>query len=105
MKRLKLIFKLAIVLVVIYAAAAAALAAAMLQPPERFSRIMARLPGPVVFPVLPFKPLWMVARAGSLDVGDEAPDWTLETFDRKSRVRLSSHRERQLVVLVFGSYT
>lgn len=104
MRFLKLLTKIVLLLVAVYVTAAAALAAAMLQPPERFTQVMAKMPRQL-FPLLPFRPLWMVTRAGSLDVGDQAPDWTLETFDRRSRVTLSSHEARRPVVLVFGSYT
>jgi hypothetical protein len=76
----------------------------MLQGPDRFGRIMAHVPGPA-FMVIPFRPLWRVARAGSLRVGDLAPDFSLRTVDRKGRVQLSSFRGKQPVVLVFGSYT
>jgi hypothetical protein len=104
MKPLKLLVTVVVAVVLLYVTAAAALAAAMLQPPERFSQVMARMPRQL-FPVLPFRPLWTVARAGSLGVGDPAPDWTLVTFDRASHVRLSAHRDRRPVALVFGSYT
>ena len=40
-----------------------------------------------------------------LRVGDEAPDFTLPTPDGKSQITLSKLRERQPVVLVFGSFT
>ncbi len=55
--------------------------------------------------VLPFQPLWMRARAGRLAVGDQAPDFDLETYDHGGRVRLSPFRGSKPVVLVFGSYT
>jgi hypothetical protein len=82
---------------------------AMHQPVERFGRVMSYMPGPL-FMVIPFEPMWNVARAGRLDVGDEAPDFTLRSVDEKGHVRagevqLSSFRGRQPVVLVFGSYT
>jgi peroxiredoxin len=54
---------------------------------------------------LPFKPLWQVARAGNVNVGDMAPDFSLESPDHKSSFRLSSLRGEKPVVLVFGSYT
>jgi len=76
----------------------------MRQPPDRFGRIMARMPRPV-FMVVPFEPLWKVARRGTLEVGDVAPDFTLRTADKKGHVQLSSFRGKQPVVLVFGSYT
>jgi hypothetical protein len=91
-------------LAVVYALAAAALYWVMRQPVDRFSAVMARMPGPA-FAVLPFVPLWMSARAGDLDVGDVAPDFELQTSDETARVRLSSLRGQKPVVLVFGSYT
>jgi hypothetical protein len=79
------------------------LAVAMRQPPAVFGRVMSHVPGPM-FLMLPFESLWMSARAGDLKPGDPAPDFTLATLDRASRVRLSQWRGRP-VVLVFGSYT
>jgi hypothetical protein len=79
------------------------LAIAMRQPPAVFGRVMSHVPFPMFF-VLPFEPLWMSARAGNLKPGDAAPDFSLATLDRASRVRLSQLRGRP-VVLVFGSYT
>lgn len=38
-------------------------------------------------------------------VCDIAPDFELKTLDQKSKVKLSSFREKTPVVLVFGSYT
>jgi peroxiredoxin len=46
-----------------------------------------------------------VARKGQLDVGDLAPDFSLDTPDHKSTFQLSSMRGQKPVVLVFGSYT
>ena len=57
------------------------------------------------FAALPFKPLWQVARAGRVSIGDMAPDFSLESTDHKSSFRLSSLRGEKPVVLVFGSYT
>jgi hypothetical protein len=94
----------------VYLATTAALALAMLQPPDRFGRIMGRVPEPLmmVMAVLPFEPLWNWARSGSLEVGAPAPDFDLEFAsagtDSRGRERLSSLRGRP-VVLVFGSYT
>ena len=76
----------------------------MRQPPDRFGQIMKRMPMPV-FMVVPFEPMWKVARAGQLSVGDPAPDFNLRTADKKSRVSLASFRGQKPVVLVFGSYT
>lgn len=87
-----------------YLLLSAVLLGIMCQPPERFARIIAKLPGPF-FMVLPFEPLWSVARGGHLRAGDPAPDFDLETLDRTAGVRLSSFQHRKPVVLVFGSYT
>ena len=93
-----------VIAVLLYGALTAGLYAAMLQPPDTFGQIMARMPGPA-FLLLPFEPLWIRARAGSLRLGDVAPDFALESSDRKLRVHLSSFRGKKPVVLVFGSYT
>ncbi len=78
--------------------------ALMFRPPERFSVGIARVPE-LLLAAVPFRPLWTFARAGRLSIGDEAPDFSLETVDRNSQVRLSSFRGHKPVVLVFGSYT
>jgi peroxiredoxin len=49
--------------------------------------------------------MWLWARAGALNEGDAAPDFTLPTVDRRARVTLSSFKGERPVVLVFGSYT
>ncbi len=78
----------------------------MRQPPETFGRFMAKLPGPVPFLVFPFETLWIHARAGTLHIGDPAPDFSLMKLDKSSSVQLSSFRaQRRPVVLIFGSYT
>jgi hypothetical protein len=100
----KKLFQTLVALIVAYALLSAALFALMLQGPDRFARVMRYVPWPA-FVVLPFKPLWKVARAGSHSVGDMAPDFSLDTVDHKSTVQLSSFRTRKPVVLVFGSYT
>ncbi len=76
----------------------------MRQPPERFAAVIAKMPGPL-FMVLPFETLWFRARAGSVAVGDTAPDFRLVTLDKKSEVSLASFRGSKPVVLIFGSYT
>ena len=96
--------RLAVVLACAYAGLLLALYMVMRQPPDRFGRIMAHMPMPV-FLVVPFEPLWTVARAGDLNVGDTAPDFNLRTADKQGHVQLSSFRGRKPVVLVFGSYT
>jgi hypothetical protein len=76
----------------------------MKAPPEQFGAFMSKLPKPFYF-VLPFEPLWFRARAGTLSVGDAAPDFALSTLDKSRVVRLSSFRGSKPVALVFGSYT
>jgi hypothetical protein len=78
--------------------------AMMRQTPDRFATFMSRLPDPVLM-ITPFPPLWSKAREGSLQTGDTAPDFLLETADHGRRVALSSFRGQKPVVLVFGSYT
>jgi hypothetical protein len=78
---------------------------AMHQPPETFGRVMAKMPGPVPFLLFPFETAWLHARAGSLHIGDPAPDFSLLKVDKSERVQLSSLNQRQPVVLIFGSYT
>lgn len=78
----------------------------MCKPSETFGRFMSHVPGPVAFLVFPFETLWLRARAGSLQVGDAAPDFTLTTLDKTAQVRLSELTAQHTpVVLVFGSYT
>jgi hypothetical protein len=96
--------KIALPLLLLYPLLFVGFYTAMLQSPKFFSGIMSRTPD-VVFAILPFRRMWLSAREGSLKVGDAAPDFSLETYDRKSRVQLSSFRGKKPVVLVFGSYT
>ena len=63
------------------------------------------MPGPVPFLLFPFETLWTHARAGNLQVGDAAPDFSLLKLDKTERVQLSALNKEQPVVLVFGSYT
>jgi hypothetical protein len=65
---------------------------------------MSHVPG-VTMMVLPFKPLWMSARAGHLQVGEVAPDFTLPVLKGDRTVTLSTEYRQRPVVLVFGSYT
>jgi hypothetical protein len=87
-----------------YVAFCAAILAIMWQPPLRFAKAIAKVPGPL-FLVLPFETLWSWARGGHVRSGDMAPDFDLEMLDQSARVRLSSFRGRKPVVLIFGSYT
>jgi hypothetical protein len=78
---------------------------AMTQPPEKFGQVMKHMPVPAVFLLAPFETMWMHARAGHLQVGDPAPDFSLVTLDKTSHIQLSSLTAQKPVVLVFGSYT
>ena len=78
----------------------------MRKPPEQFGRAMSKLPGEVPFMIFPFETMWMRARAGTLHIGDPAPDFTLAKLDKSSHVQLSSlTAQGKPVVLIFGSYT
>jgi len=77
---------------------------AMHQPPETFGRVMSRMPG-AAYLILPFETMWTQARAGRLQTGDPAPDFSLLKLDKSDKVQLSALSSRQPVVLVFGSYT
>lgn len=102
---MKWLLRAAVVLVAAYILMAGAVVAAMLQPPERFGQIMRYVPAPLVWGVLPGPRLWLWARRGALAEGEQAPDFTLPTYDHQGIVTLSSHRGQRPVVLVFGSYT
>jgi hypothetical protein len=94
------------VIALLWVFACGALFAVMRQSPETFARVMAKVPGPVAFLVLPFETLWMRARAGKLHAGDPAPDFTLTKLDKSAQVQLSAFTaQRRPVVLIFGSYT
>jgi hypothetical protein len=95
----------AVVLVVAYLAFGSLVWWSMNQPPETFGRVMAKMPGPVPFLLFPFETFWMKARAGHLQVGSAAPDFSLLKLDKTERVQLSALNKEQPVVLVFGSYT
>jgi hypothetical protein len=78
----------------------------MRRPPEQFGRVMSKLPGELPFMIFPFETMWMRARAGALQVGDPAPDFTLAKLDKSAQVQLSSlTAQGKPVVLIFGSYT
>src|SRR5690349_14105267 len=92
-------------LVLAYSSFAALIWRAMRQPPETFARFMSRMPAPVVFLLFPFETFWTHARAGNLQAGDAAPDFSLMKLDKSATVHLSALTAQQPVVLVFGSYT
>ena len=84
----------------------AAIYTAMRKPPETFGRLMMKIPAPVAFLVFPFETMWLRARAGELEIGRPAPDFTLSRLDHSGQVQLSSYAQRgRPVALVFGSYT
>lgn len=72
--------------------------------PEDFGRVMMHMPWQV-FLVVPFETLWTRARAGSVNVGDAAPDFLLTKLDKSGTVQLSQLDHTQPVVMIFGSYT
>ena len=72
--------------------------------PEDFARVMKHMPWEV-FLVVPFETLWTRARAGTLNIGDSAPDFSLAKLDKSAIVRLSELNAKQPVVMIFGSYT
>jgi hypothetical protein len=100
----RLISGLGVALAVMYCLFLAGFDYAMHQPPEEFSHVMMHV-GPVPFLLFPFETMWKQARAGHLQVGDAAPDFTLPLLDHSQTVSLSSFRGKQPVVLIFGSYT
>ncbi len=101
----KVLLRVAVVLGVLYASFAALVLWAMHQPPETFGKVMMKMPGPVPFLLFPFETAWLRARAGTLNPGDPAPDFSLLKLDKSSRVQLSELTKQQPVALVFGSYT
>jgi len=76
----------------------------MHQPPEAFGRVMSRMPD-AAYLILPFETMWTHARAGQLQNGDSAPDFSLLKLDKSDKIQLSALSSKQPVVLVFGSYT
>jgi hypothetical protein len=76
----------------------------MTKPPAQFASAMSTLAAPT-FVLLPFEPMWFRARAGTLQVGDAAPDFELPSVDGSGHFRLSTQRGARPVVLIFGSYT
>lgn len=106
---MKWILRVFVALLAVYLAVLGVMLAAMFQPPELFARVMStvvesRILAPL-FLVMPFQRLWFIAREGSLKPGDVAPDFELQSMDRKSSIRLSAFRGQKPVVLIFGSYT
>ena len=62
--------------------------------------------GAACFHDLSFETAWTKARAGTLHIGDVAPNFSLAKLDKNDAIRLSSFTEQHRpVVLIFGSYT
>jgi hypothetical protein len=101
----KILTRIAVSLAVLYLAFASLVLWAMRQPPEKFATVMSKMPGPVPFLLFPFETAWTRARAGTLNIGDPAPDFSLMKLDHSARVQLSELNKTQPVVLIFGSYT
>jgi peroxiredoxin len=49
--------------------------------------------------------MWTQARAGTVHIGDAAPDFSLTKLDKSGTVHLAELNKAQPVVLIFGSYT
>ena len=101
----KILLRVGMGLFAVYVAGFGVIWWAMHQPPEKFGRVMMRMPGPVPFLLYPFETLWLRARAGHLNAGDRVPDFSLLKVDKSARVQLSALNHNQPVVLIFGSYT
>jgi peroxiredoxin len=101
---LKLSIKVLAALALLYCGAIVALFFSMRASNAVAGKALALLPEPA-FMVLPLETMWCEARKGKLSVGQEAPDFDLATLDKTARVRLSSLRNAEPVVLVFGSFT
>jgi hypothetical protein len=100
----KYLLRAVVVLAILYVCFVGLIWWAMHQTPETFGRVMKHIPD-AVFLVAPFETMWMRARAGHLQPGDSAPDFSLVKLDKAATVQLSTLAARQPVVLVFGSYT
>jgi hypothetical protein len=77
---------------------------AMHRTPEGFARVMMHMPWQV-FLIMPFETLWTQARAGTVHIGDPAPDFSLTKLDKTGTIHLSELNKAQPVVMIFGSYT
>jgi len=100
----KYLLRALVVVAILYVSFVGLIWWAMHQTPETFGRVMKHLPD-AVFLVAPFETMWTHARAGHLQPGDPAPDFSLVKLDKSAAVQLSALSAKQPVVLVFGSYT
>ena len=101
-----ILLRIVAALVIVYGCFGCYIWWAMHQTPENFGRIMARMPAPLAFMIFPFETAWTEARAGTLHIGDVAPNFSLVKLDKSDAIRLSSFAEQHRpVALIFGSYT
>ena len=101
---LKITARILVVVFVLWLAFVGFMWRIMHRSPEQFARVMMHMPWQV-FLICPFETLWTRARAGHINVGDSAPDFTLTKLDKSGAVHLAELNQTQPVVLVFGSYT
>ena len=99
----RLLLRLLVSLMIGYVCFGAYVWWAMHPPPETFARVMSTMPVRVSFLIFPFETAH--ARAGTLHVGDHAPDFSLLKLDKSERVQLSLLSHQQPGIVVFGSYT
>lgn len=104
LRMIRIGWKIVAGLAVVWLLAVGAFYGAMRLPPGQFCEVAARVPPMLMMGVLPFESLWRHARAGSLGVGDIAPEFVLPRQDKTGSVQLSAFRGKP-VVLIFGSYT
>lgn len=102
---MKLFLRVFAAIAALYVAFFTVVLTAMCQTPERFGRFMRHAPAPLVFGLLPAEQMWLWARGGPLKAGEVPPDFSLPLQHGAGEMRLSSHRGKRPVVLVFGSYT
>jgi len=101
---LKITARILVVVFVLWLAFVGFMWRIMHRTPEQFASVMMHLPWEV-FLICPFETMWTQARAGTVHIGDQAPDFTLTTVDKTGAIHLAELNKSQPVVLVFGSYT
>jgi hypothetical protein len=101
---IKITARVLVVIFILWAGFVGYMWRAMHRSPQAFARVMMHLPWEV-FLICPFETMWTHARAGSVHIGDPAPDFTLTKLDKSGTVHLAEVNRSQPVVLVFGSYT
>ena len=101
---IKITTRVLVVVIILWAVFIGYMWRIMHRSPEAFARAMMHLPWEV-FLICPFETMWTHARAGTVHVGDPAPDFTLTKLDKSGNIHLAELEKGQPVVLVFGSYT